>query len=83
MLNKRIYVRLTVLELSKYLMYDFHCTFIKEKFDANLLFIDTDSLTYEVKSKDVYEEFFKYKHLTLVNINQNFLIQQTKTLLAK
>ena len=64
-------------------MYDFHCTFIKEKFDANLLFIDTDSLTYEVKSKYVYEEFFKYKHLTLVNINQNFLIQQTKTLLAK
>ena len=33
------------------------------------LFTDTDSLTYEVKSKDVYEEFFKYKHLTLKNIN--------------
>ena len=28
-----------------------------------MLLTDTDSLTYEIKSKDVYEEFFKYKHL--------------------
>ena len=28
-----------------------------------MLFIDTDSLTYEIKSEDVYEEFFKHKHL--------------------
>ena len=28
-----------------------------------MLFTDIDSLTYEIKSKDVYEEFFKYKHL--------------------
>ena len=62
-LNKPIYVGFTVLELSKYLMYDFHYNFIKKKFDTDLLFTDTDSLTYEIKSKDVYEEFFKYKHL--------------------
>ena len=37
--------------------------FIKKHFDAELLFIDTDGLTYEIKSEDVYEEFFKYKHL--------------------
>ena len=61
--NKPIYVGFTVLELSKYLMYDFHYNFIKKKFDTDLLFTDTDSLTYEIKSKDVYEEFFKYKHL--------------------
>ena len=30
-LNKPIYVVLTVLELSKYLMYDFHHNFIKKK----------------------------------------------------
>ena len=29
--------------------------------DAELLFIDTDSLTYEIKSENVYEEFFKHK----------------------
>ena len=28
-----------------------------------MLLTDTDSLTYEIKSKDVYEEFFKWKDL--------------------
>ena len=55
MLNKPIYVGFTVLELSKWLMYDFHYNFIKNT--------DTDSLAYEIKSEDVYEEFFKHKHL--------------------
>ena len=62
-LNKPIYVGFTALELSKWLMYDFHYNFIKKHFDAELLFTDTDSLTYEIKSEDVYEEFFKHKHL--------------------
>ena len=44
-------------------MYDFHYNFIKKNFDAELLFTDTDSLTYEIKSKNVYEEFFKWKDL--------------------
>ena len=57
-LNKPIYVGFTVLELSKWLMYDFRYNFIKKGFDVKLLFTDTDSFTYEIKSKDVYEEFF-------------------------
>ena len=28
-----------------------------------MLFTDTDSLTYEIKSEHVYEEFFKWKDL--------------------
>ena len=44
-------------------MYDFHYNFIKKHFDAKLLFTDTGSLTYKIKSQDVYEEFFKHKHL--------------------
>ena len=62
-LNKPIYVGFTVLELSKWLMHDFHYNFIKKHFDAELLFTDTDSLTYEIKSEDIYEEFFKHIHL--------------------
>ena len=62
-LNKPVYVVFTVLELSKWLMYDFHFNFIKKHFDAELLFTDTDHLTYEVKSEDFYEEVFKHKHL--------------------
>ena len=63
MLNKPVYVGFTVLELSRWLMYDFHYNFIKKHFDAELLFTDTDSLTYEIKSEDIYKEFFKRKHL--------------------
>ena len=64
-LNKPIYVGFTVLELSKWLMYDFHYNIIKKHFDTQFLFTDTDTdnLTYEIKSEDVYEEFFTHKHL--------------------
>ena len=62
-LNKPIYVEFTVVELSKWLMYDFHYNFIKKNFDSKLLFTDTDSLTYETKSEDIYEESFKHQHL--------------------
>ena len=44
-------------------MYGFHYNFIKKNFDVELLFTDTDSLTYEIKSENVYEEFFKWKDL--------------------
>ena len=44
-------------------MYDSHYNFIKKNFDAELLFTDTDSLTYEIKSKNIYEEFCKCKDL--------------------
>ena len=44
-------------------MYDFHYHYIKKNFNSKLLFTDTDSLTYEIKSKIVYEEFFKQKDL--------------------
>ena len=62
-LNKPIYVGLTVLDLSKWLMYDFHYNFNKKNFSAKLLFTDTDSLTYEIKSENVYKEFYKCKNL--------------------
>ena len=45
-LNKPIYVGFTVLELSKWLIYDFHYNFIKKNVDAELLFTDKDDLTY-------------------------------------
>ena len=62
-LNKPTYIGFTVLDLSKWKMYDFHYSFIKKNFDAELLFIDTGSLTYEIKSKTLYKEFFKGKDL--------------------
>ena len=46
-LNKPTYFGFTVLELSKWLMYGFNYNFIKKHSDAELIFKDTDSLTYE------------------------------------
>ena len=60
-LNKPIYLGFTVLDLSKWKMYNFHYNFIEKKFDAELLFTDTDNLTYEIKSENVYKGFFKWK----------------------
>ena len=85
MLNKPIYVGFTVLELSKWMMYDFHYNFIKKNFNAEL-FTDTDSLTYEIKSENVYEDFFKWKDLfdsSNYSKGSKFLIMLIKKLLAK
>ena len=60
-LNKPTYIGFTLLDLSIWKMYDFHYNFIKKNFDAELLFTDTDSLTYEIKSKNICEVLFKWK----------------------
>ena len=44
-------------------MYGFDYNFITKHFDVELLFTDTDNIIYKIKSEDVYEEFFKHKHL--------------------
>ena len=50
-LNKPIYVGFTVLETSKWEMYNFHYNFMIRKFNTRLLFTDTDSLCYEIHGK--------------------------------
>ena len=62
-INKPIYTEFIGLDISRWLMYDFHHNFIEKKFDAKLLFTDTDSLTYETKLENVYEEFLNWKDL--------------------
>ena len=52
-----------ILELSKVLMYELHYDYLKNKYSNNsrLLITDTNSLMYEIKTEDVYEDFSKSK----------------------
>ena len=57
-LNRLAYVGMCILDLSKTLMYDFHYNYIKKNYHkSKLLFTDTDSLTYEIETKDLYSDF--------------------------
>ena len=58
-LNKPAYIGMCILAFSKVLMYKLHYDYIKNKYDSKskLLFTDTDSLLYEIKTEDVYEDF--------------------------
>ena len=46
-------------------MYQFHYDYIRNKYDSNLklLFTDNDTLMYELKTEDVYEDFSNNKEM--------------------
>ena len=64
---------------------------IKNKFDAKLLFTDTDNLVYEIKTEDVYEDFYEDKILfdfsdyqsDSMELHSKFFDPVNKKLLAK
>jgi hypothetical protein len=58
-------VGFSVLELSKHLMYSFHYKVMLPLFkdQLSLLFTDTDSLAYEIRSRDPVPELMTIKHL--------------------
>ena len=65
-LNRPIYVGMAILDLSKLLMYEFHYNYMLKKYEKKnikLMFTDTDSLCYEIKTDDVYKDLFPDKEL--------------------
>ena len=53
------------MDLSKFWTYEFYYKYIRKNITTafNLLFTDTDSLVYEIKKDDIYEDFYEYKNL--------------------
>ena len=57
-MNKPIYLGLSILEISKLLMYEFWYDYMKPKYDdkVKLCYTDTDSFIIHIKTKDFYKD---------------------------
>ena len=57
-MNKPIYLGLSILEISKILMYEFWYDYMKPKYndDVKLCYMDTDSFIMNIKTNDFYED---------------------------
>ena len=54
--NKPIYLGLSILEISKILMYEFWCGYMKPKYNVRLCYMDTDSFVMHTKTNDFYKD---------------------------
>ena len=57
-INKPIYLSMSVLDISKTLIYEFWYDYIKPKYQhkAKLCYMDTDSFVIRIKIEDIYED---------------------------
>ena len=57
-INKRIYLGLSILEISKILMYEFWYDYMKPKYNDNvrLCYMDTDNFIMNIKTNDFYKD---------------------------
>ena len=57
-MSKPVYIGLSILVISKTLMYEFWYDYIKPKYQTNgkLCYMDTDSFIIYIKSEDFYED---------------------------
>ena len=64
-LNRPVYVGMSVLDLSKSLMYDFYYNQMKAQYGdrVELLYTDTDSLLLEIQTEDVYSDMADHPSL--------------------
>ena len=64
-LNRPVYVGMSVLDLSNHLMYDFYYNQLKKQYGEHcqLLYTDTDSLLLEIQTENVYEDMSRHSHL--------------------
>jgi hypothetical protein len=58
MLNKPVFVGMSILDLSKLFMYDFYYNTLKKEYGdkCDLLYTDTDSLLLEIETDDIFDD---------------------------
>ena len=88
-MNKVVCLRLSILEISKIIMYEFwHDYMVKNKYDekAKLCYMDTDSFLISIKTEDVYKDISNDvgKRLDVSNysVNRPLSIGKNKKLLV-
>ena len=58
-MNKLVFLDQAILDLSKIVMYEFHYDYMVPKYSLEklkLCYMDTDSLVYDIKTEDFYED---------------------------
>ena len=62
LINSPIYLGLSILDLSKTVIYEFWYDYVKPKYgeNAKMCYIDTDSFTVHVKTDDIHKDIAEY-----------------------
>ena len=71
LMNKFVYLGLSILDLSKTAMYEFWYDYVKPKYGENekLCYMDTDSFSFHVKADDIYKDIAEYVETRFDNSN--------------
>ena len=74
------YIGMCITELSKVLMSEFYYDQNKNKYGSKsrLLFTDTDSLMYEIKTEDVYRDFSNDKDFSNYSTKSKYYVNSNK-----
>ena len=69
LMNKPVYLALSILDLSKAVMYEFWYDYVKPKYgeNAKLSYMITDSFIVHVKKEDIYKDITKDLTLQIMN----------------
>ena len=71
LMNKPVYLRLSILDLSKIVIYEFWYDYIKLKHAENVkpFYMDTDSFIVHVKTDDIYKDIAEDVETRLDTLN--------------
>ena len=72
-MNNPIYLGLSILEISKIIMYEFWYDYMKKKYGdmVKLCYMDTDSLIMNIKTKDFYKDIARDVEIRFDTSNYN------------